>query len=144
MRFLHQEKAGEFQRSVPLEVRAQCAQVVAMVNHLPHEAERFAVEAMLWAPDGQANGIAVDWRVIVSQFAHFSDAALWNVLARIHAWSSQREGVTVGARCARFRDFGRWVFFSSRLSVDSGEILARANGLIARWEISQSLRLIAE
>lgn len=136
------ESRVNFSGLTPLEVRAQCAQVVAMVNHLPHEAERFAVEAVYGRQTVKANGIrglAAYCEPILD--LHFSDAALyiaWHVFMLEH----QREGVTVAGIAKHFgisedrvrrkaavvRRYGASLHARALQSLDSK---FRKNGLIA-------------
>ncbi|SFB74363.1 hypothetical protein SAMN05216344_102185 [Polaromonas sp. OV174] len=86
----------------PMEVRAQCAQVIAMVNHLPHHAERHACKAIYGHQVIKAEGV----RGLASYVAPMlstghNDFALycsWHVFAT----TRQRDGMSQGDIAAHF------------------------------------------
>lgn len=77
----------------PQEVRAQCAQVVAMVNHLPHHAERDACKAVYGHQIIKAEGVrgmAGYTSPVIGGSADMALYCAWHVFMRAH----QRAGVT--------------------------------------------------
>ncbi|WP_225782652.1 HTH domain-containing protein [Xenophilus sp. Marseille-Q4582] len=77
----------------PLEVRAQCAQVVSMVNHLGHEAERAACRAIYGHQVEKANGVrsmASYLEPVIGRGTDFCLYVAWHVFMR----PEQRQGVT--------------------------------------------------
>lgn len=135
------ESRVNFSGLTPLEVRAQCAQVVAMVNHLPHEAERFAVEAVYGIQMAKANGVkgmAMYCHPILEGSLECALYIAWHVFMRTH----QRDGVTVAGIAKHFgisedrvrrnaavvRRYGASLHARALQSLDSK---FRKNGLIA-------------
>lgn len=78
-----------------LEVRAQCAQVISMVNHLPHEAERFACQAIYGHQVIKADGVRGLGRycapVLSCQSDEFALYCAWHVFAT----TRQRDGLAM-------------------------------------------------
>lgn len=85
-----------------LEVRAQCAQVISMVNHLPHEAERFACQAIYGHQGIKADGVRGLGRycapVLSCQSDEFALYCAWHVFAT----TRQRDGITQGEIARHF------------------------------------------
>lgn len=96
------ESRVNFSGLTPLEVRAQCAQVVAMVNHLPHEAERFACQAIYGHQVIKADGVRGLGRycspVLSCQSDEFALYCAWHVFAT----TRQRDGMTQGEIAKHF------------------------------------------
>ena len=86
----------------PLEVRGQAAQVVSMVNRLPHEAERFACQAIYGHQVIKADGVRGLGRycapVLTCQSSDFALYCAWHVFAT----SRQRDGLTQGEIAQHF------------------------------------------
>ena len=86
----------------PLEVRGQAAQVVSMVNRLPHEAERFACQAIYGHQVTKADGVRGLGRycapVLTCQSSDFALYCAWHVFAT----SRQRDGLTQGEIAQHF------------------------------------------
>ncbi len=85
----------------PIEVRAQCAQVVSMVNHLAHPAERAACEAVYGLQVLKANGVRGMSAYCAPALQMDEEPLLyiaWHVFARAH----QREGITHAAIAEQF------------------------------------------
>lgn len=79
----------------PQEVRGQCAQVIAMVNHLPHHAESDACKAIYGQQVIKADGVRGMARYCGPAIGCSNDMAMyvaWHVFMR----PKQREGVTLG------------------------------------------------
>lgn len=105
----------------PLEVRGQAAQVVSMVNHLAHEAESFACQAIYGHQTIKADGVRGLGRycapILTCQSNDFALYCAWHVFAttRQRDGLSQGDigkhfGVTVAAvreACATVRKYGR-------------------------------------
>ncbi len=105
----------------PLEVRGQAAQVVSMVGRLPHEAERFACQAIYGHQVIKADGVRgfglYCAPVLKCQISEFAIYCAWHVFAttRQRAGLSQGEiarhfGVTVESvreACATVRKYGK-------------------------------------
>lgn len=85
----------------PLEVRLQCAQVVSMVNHLQHPAERHALEAIYGQQVVKAQGVR-GMAAYCGPAVGLSDTAMlylgWHVYARAH----QRDGITQQSIASEF------------------------------------------
>lgn len=96
------ESRVNFSGLTPLEVRAQCAQVVAMVNHLPHEAERFACQAIYGHQVIKADGVRGLGQycapVLSCQSKEFALYCAWHVFAT----TRQRDGMTQGEIAKHF------------------------------------------
>ena len=89
-----QAKRVNFGGLSPLEVRGQAAQVVSMVNHLPHEAERFACQAIYGHQVIKADGVRGLAAYCAPALGCSDSMALyvaWHVFMRPH----QRQGVTM-------------------------------------------------
>lgn len=86
----------DFSGLSPLEVRAQCAQVISMVNHLPHEAERYACHAIYGHQTIKADGVRGMARyvgpVLSVSSNDFSLYCAWHVFAT----QRQRDGLSQG------------------------------------------------
>lgn len=85
----------------PLEVRAQCALVAAVVEHLPHPAERDACKAIYAQQAAKAEGVrglARYLEPLLAQGGEYPLYACWHVFARTH----QRPGITQGDVAERF------------------------------------------
>ena len=97
-----QSSRVDFSGLSPLEVRAQCAQVISMVNHLPHEAERFACHAVYGHQAIKADGVrGMALYVSPALSLGSADYALycaWHVLAT----TRQRDGLSQGDIAAHF------------------------------------------
>lgn len=79
----------------PLEVRAQCAQVVSMVNHLGHPAERDACRAIYGAQVEKATGVqgmAAYLEPVIGRSLDYCKYVAWHCFMKAH----QRQGVTQG------------------------------------------------
>lgn len=80
----------------PLEVRGQAAQVVSMVNHLAHEAERFACQAIYGHQTIKADGVRGLGRycapILTCQSNDFALYCAWHVFAT----TRQRDGLSQG------------------------------------------------
>ena len=88
------ESRVNFSGLSPQEVRAQCAQVVSMVNHLPHQAERDACQAIYGHQVIKANGVRGMAAYCAPVLGCSDSMALyvaWHVFMRTH----QRQGVTM-------------------------------------------------
>lgn len=88
------ESRVNFSGLSPQEVRAQCAQVVSMVNHLPHQAERDACQAIYGRQVIKANGVRGMAAYCAPVLGCSDSMALyiaWHVFMRAH----QRQGVTM-------------------------------------------------
>lgn len=88
------ESRVNFDGLSPLEVRAQCAQVVSMVNHLPHPAERDACHAIYGQQALKAQGVRGMAEYCAPVLGCADEMALyvaWHVFMRAH----QRQGVTM-------------------------------------------------
>ena len=88
------ESRVNFSGLSPQEVRAQCAQVVSMVNHLPHQAERDACHAIYGHQVIKANGVRGMAAYCAPVLGCSDSMALyvaWHVFMRTH----QRQGVTM-------------------------------------------------
>ena len=97
-----QAKRVNFAGLSPLEVRGQAAQVVSMVNHLPHEAERFACQAIYGHQVIKADGVRGLGRycapVLSCQSNEFALYCAWHVFAT----TRQRDGMTQGEIARHF------------------------------------------
>lgn len=97
-----QSSRVDFSGLSPLEVRAQCAQVISMVNHLPHEAERYACHAVYGHKAIKADGVRGMARYVSPALSLGSaDYALycaWHVFAT----ARQRDGLSQGDIAAHF------------------------------------------
>lgn len=86
----------------PLEVRAQCAQVISLVNHLPHEAERYSCHAIYGHQTIKADGVRGMARYVgpVLSVGHreFALYCAWHVFAT----ARQRDGLTQGDIAGHF------------------------------------------
>ncbi len=86
----------------PLEVRAQAAQVVSMVNHLPHEAERYACQAIYGHQVIKADGVRGLGRycapILGCQSTEYALYCAWHVFAT----TRQRDGLSQGDIAAHF------------------------------------------
>lgn len=85
----------------PLEVRAQCAQVVSMVNHLEHPAERHACRAIYGAQTEKASGVqgmAAYLEPVIGRSLDYCKYVAWHCFMKAH----QRQGVTQGDIAALF------------------------------------------
>jgi hypothetical protein len=86
----------------PLEVRGQCAQVVAMVNHLAHVGERAACQAAYGHQAIKADGVrgiaAYVAPTLTCQSSGFALYCAWHV----YATPRQRDGLTQGEIAAHF------------------------------------------
>jgi hypothetical protein len=80
----------------PLEVRAQCAQVVAMVNHLPHHAYRDALKAIYGHQAIKSEGVRGLAAYAEPLMAHLQSQVVLYVAWHVFATQRQRdEGVTL-------------------------------------------------
>jgi hypothetical protein len=97
-----QAKRVNFGGLSPLEVRGQAAQVVSMVNHLPHEAERFACQAIYGHQVIKADGVRGLGQycapVLSCQSKEFALYCAWHVFAT----GRQRDGMTQGEIAKHF------------------------------------------
>ncbi len=97
-----QSSRVDFSGLSPLEVRAQCAQVISMVNHLPHEAERYACHAVYGHQAIKADGVrGMALYVSPALSLGSADYALycaWHVFAT----ARQRDGLSQGDIAAHF------------------------------------------
>lgn len=97
-----QSSRVDFSGLSPLEVRAQCAQVISMVNHLPHEAERYACHAVYGHQTIKADGVrGMALYVSPALSLGSADYALycaWHVFAT----TRQRDGLSQGDIAAHF------------------------------------------
>lgn len=86
----------------PLEIRGQCAQVVAMVAHLPHEAERYACQATYGYRTIKADGVRGLARYVSPMLSNgseeFAKFCAWHVFAT----ARQRDGMSQGDIAAQF------------------------------------------
>ena len=85
----------------PLEVRAQCAQVVAMVNHLPHHAEASACRAIYGHQAIKASGVRAMALYLEPILKLSGDACLY-VAWHVFMTPKQREGVTLSDIASKF------------------------------------------
>ena len=95
-------KRVNFSGLSPLEVRGQAAQVVSMVNRLPHEAELFACQAIYGHQVIKADGVRGLGRycapILTCQSSDFALYCAWHVFAT----SRQRDGLTQGEIAQHF------------------------------------------
>ena len=105
----------------PLEVRAQCAQVISMVNHLPHEAERFACHAIYGHQTIKADGVrglaAYVAPVLSTGHKDFALYCAWHVFATARQRDDLGQGeiaahcgvsvATVREACATLRRYAK-------------------------------------
>lgn len=90
------ESTVNFSGLNPLEVRGQCAQVIAMVDHLPHPVEAAAVKAIYGYQSIKADGIRA-----LAEYCEPQLGAIRGVAALALAWHTfgtkkQREDITIG------------------------------------------------
>jgi len=85
----------------PLEVRGQCAQVLSMVDHHLHVAERDAIRAMYGrqvVKAGGVRGVAAYCEPVLSSAGEYAQYVAWHVFMS----TAQRDGVTQGAISDKF------------------------------------------
>jgi hypothetical protein len=90
------ESTVNFAGLTPLEVRGQCAQVLAMVDHLPHKIEAAAVKAIYGHQLIKSEGIR-----LLTEYCEPQLGAVRGMAALALAWHTfgtkkQREGITIG------------------------------------------------
>jgi hypothetical protein len=90
------ESTVNFSGLSPLEVRGQCAQVLAMVNHLGHPVEAAAVKAIYGYQSIKADGVRM-----LAEYCEPQLGAIRGMAALALAWHTfgtkkQREGLTIG------------------------------------------------
>ena len=95
------ERRVNFSGLSPLEVRAQCAQVVAMVNHLPHHAEASACRAIYGHQAIKASGVRAMALYLEPMLNVPKDACLY-LAWHVFMTPRQREGVTIDDICKHF------------------------------------------
>lgn len=89
------ESSVNFRGMSPLEVRAQCAQVVSMVNHLPHHAEGDAIRAIYAHRALKAGGVRSLAAYVEPLIAPMSLDCCLYLAWHVFATKSQRDGITL-------------------------------------------------
>lgn len=97
-----QSSRVDFSGLSPLEVRAQCAQVISMVNHLPHEAERWACHAVYGHQSIKADGVRGMARYVSPVLSMGSGDYAMYCAWHVFGTARQRDGITHGEIAAHF------------------------------------------
>ena len=85
----------------PLEVRAQCAQVVAMANHLPNRAYSHALAAIYGHQVIKAEGVRGVARYAEAMMPHLGAEAVLYIAWHVFATQRQRDGGVTLAEIAK-------------------------------------------
>lgn len=139
------ESRVNFGNLTPLEVRAQCSQVISMVNHLPHEAERSACRAIYGAQVEKAAGVqgmAAYLEPALKRGKEYSLYVAWHVFMT----AKQRQGVTQGDIASHFghslrtveadcREVRRYGVSLHGRAVEALAVRFQAGGLVAESEV---------
>jgi hypothetical protein len=89
------ESRVNFRGLSPLEVRAQCAQVVSMVNHLPHAAERDAICAIYGQQFVKSVAVRGLTSYVEPMLAPLSLECCLYVAWNVFCTKAQREGISL-------------------------------------------------
>jgi hypothetical protein len=126
-----QARRVNFRGLSPLEVRGQCAQVVGMVEHHLHPAERDAVKAIYGRQVIKAAGVRGVAGYCEPMLGHSPDCCLylaWHVFME----PQQRKGVTLAEIAEKFGASNEAMQYGARLLRKSGQTFhARALSLLA-------------
>lgn len=120
----------------PLEVRAQCAQVISMVNNLAHEAERAACRAIYGAQVEKAKGVQGMAAYLEPALKRGKDYCLY-VCWHVFMTAKQRQGVTQGDIAAHFGTTAKVVEHDARKARQYGITLHQRalDALASRFEM---------